>query len=385
MGAINFGTYQLVLSFITITGSINILHYNHLTNHLMKHPEDEDIVIGSWHWQCIVLWVGTVVSLLVALLVSESKEIIIFFLYASFRLFFKLTESFSIVSSVKLRNDLVQKTEIVGNALFNFSRILMSYFKASLITMVLGIPLLGVFLACSQLGLKKKLNLNFSMKFDWSRFKNLFLSGLSLTLLGIVSTFQAKLFSTVINVKMNPQDYGNFQLILKLLEPMQLIPTIILGANYTVLTYTYLNLHRDFIPRFFKLGLVCILVSFVSALFAFYAPAQLLIDLLGKSYKEAASSMWLGGGMIISNCIFLLVQNYDIVVTKYKRAFLVNLFSLVTYIICFFLLPSANMIQNSFYVLTLVPFLWTLPYIYWIGVDFKKNKNSSSIYTKLKS
>jgi hypothetical protein len=327
-----FGFYQLILTYLTIIDSINFLNPTHLRNHLVKNPDDENAVAGIWFYQAIAFWAISTLVVIVCAIVMEDHLFWWLLALGNLRLVFKCYEYMQVIADYRLRNDLTQKMQMMQLGSFNAFRIVAALLKVDMTVLVgCAIPQ-GIFTAIYQNLLKKKVGFNFVRQFSWEKYKQLLKDGAWVSVVLFVTTVQTRIFSAMIAEKMTPEMYGNFQLIVKLVEPATAIGAIVFGANYTVLAHTLHANKEAFKKRFSKISALSFAIAMFCSVVIFIFPQSILVRVFGLAYEDGLSLLGWGTGIILANAILNISIQYDMLLVRYRSVVLKYGAIFVTYV-----------------------------------------------------
>jgi O-antigen/teichoic acid export membrane protein len=225
-------------------------------------------------------------------------------------------------------------------------------------------------MAIYQTVLRKKIGFHFVRQFSWVKYRQLMSEGAWLSLVVFLTAVQVRIVSALSAERMSPEIFGNFQLIVKLVEPATAIGAIIFAANYTVLAHT-LNKQREvFNARFLKISLLSVGISVLCGVFICVFPTSLLLRVFGAAYSSGLNNLWMGFGIILANVVLtisvqrnMILRLYLPVVLKYGGIF-------VCYVLLFWEMDAVSL-QAALLAQFVVPILVVL------GVDafvFLSNK-----------
>ena len=105
-----------------------------------------------------------------------------------------------------------------------------------------------------QFRLGKKLDIRSSRRIDIQEFINIFRGGFYISVLSFAAVFQGRVVSLVLAEYLSKEDFGNLQLVIKLVEPAAALGMIIIGANYSVLANSAHENLKLFNMRFVKIS-----------------------------------------------------------------------------------------------------------------------------------
>lgn len=313
-----FGFYQLVLTYLGIIESINLLSPIHLRNHLVRHPDDEAMVSSIWFFQSIVIWLLTSVVLLSCAIFSKESYFWWLLLLANGRYLFRAYEYMQIVADFRLRNDLTQRIQMMMIGSFNILRVGFALLKTSMPVLVSASVVQGIFTAIYQTVLRKKIGFHFVRKFSWLKYRQLVGEGAWLSLVVFLTAVQVRIVSALAAERMSPEIFGNFQLIIKLVEPATAIGAIIFAANYTVLAHT-LNKQREvFNARFLKISFFSVGISVLCGALICVFPTSILLRIFGSVYSSGLSRLWMGFGIILANVVLTISVQHNMILRRYR-------------------------------------------------------------------
>jgi O-antigen/teichoic acid export membrane protein len=349
-----FGLYQLVLTYLAIIESINLLSPNHLRSHLVQNPEDESAVVSVWFCQTLGLWAASTVVLLGCALVLKDDYFWWLLAVGNIRLIFKAYDYVSIIADYRLRNEMSQKLAIIIQGSFNFFRIVFALLKAGMFTLVSLQIVQGVFGAIYQLFHRKKLQINTAAPFSWQKYKELVLGGGLLSIVTFLASLQMRFVTAFAAERMSVDIFGNFQLVLKLVEPATSIGAVVFAANFTVLAHTFHNSRQNFNKRFLKISLLSVGIAAFCGVVICVFPTSLLLKAFGSAYLGGLQKLWLGAGLIIANTVLSVSVQYDMILGQYRKVIIKYGAIFIAYL-TFFLSVSTVSLEQGLALQCLVP------------------------------
>ena len=327
----DFGQYQLAITYITIFEAMSLFHGQYVRNVLIAHPEKENIFVSAWILQWFGICLIAVVFSVVNIALSGDFHFWVLFLLMCVKLLFKPFEVVAVLADIRLRNDLVQKTQIVTIGTFNLSRALVAVSGLGMAWVYACSLVQGMGTAIYQLILKKRLNLKLKFAFDGQESLALIKGGAWLALTGFMGVFQLRIAAVLLEGKMLSDIYGNYQLLLKLIEPAVSLGLIAMGANYTVMAHTFQKSPEIFLKRFFKVSALTILISILTSVIFLVVPPDFLTGILGSHYSEAFQNLKMGPLLLVANTVLaigatfdLLRRKYMFVIAQYSASFLIS-------------------------------------------------------------
>lgn len=338
-----FGFYQLVLTYLGIVESFNLLSVNHLKNHLVNNPEDEGIVASTWFYQSVVLWILTTVVLVGCALFLEESYFWWLIALGNIRILFRAMDYVQIVADYRLRNDVTQKTQMVMQSTFNFARVIGAVLKVSIPALVSLQVVQGVSGGLYQVWQKRALGLSISKAFSWKKYTKLVRDGAWLSIVFFLSSIQSRVVSVFAAEKMSVEVFGNFQLVVKLVEPATAIGAIVFAANYTVLAHTFRENRRAFVKRFFKITALSMAIAALCGLVICIFPTSVLLRVFGAAYEEGLSQLWLGAGIILANTVLAVSVQFDMILLEYRKVILKYGTIFGSYVAIFSLMPMVSL------------------------------------------
>lgn len=318
-GPEEFGFYQLALAYVAIFDVLTVLSPTHLRNHLVANPSDEAKVIHAWVWVNSVLWIVLVLYMGLMWLIGDNRSFYILLFYSSLRLIFRIFEYPQILMDARLRSDLTQKTQIVSSGIFNIFRAVFAVVSGSINTVAAASFFQGVGTSIYQLWVSKKIKLSLKGEkqsgFAW----NLIKQGFPLAVMSFLVAAQGRIFGILLPSRMGLEDYGSLQLVLKLIEPVTSLGTIIISANYTLLARTYGEDRKSFLKRFLKVSTLTLASSLLMSVVLVFFPQNWLIRIFGAGYASGIENLWIGPIIILSNVIFSLSIQFDMLTYSYSQ------------------------------------------------------------------
>lgn len=315
----DFGLYQLVLTYFGIIESINLLNPTHLRNFLIQDPTKENEVSSLWMLQSFFLWLFSSLVILVFALTLRDSVFWWLLLVVNIRGFFRIFDFVQVVADFRLRNELTQSVHIVMTACFNVFRLVFAVLKVNLFVLSSAMVVQGIASGLYQLYVKGKLEYKLKIKLPKAMFFSLFKGGFALSVVAFLGAVQGRIVAALLADRMDLAAYGNFQLILKLIEPATAIGSIVIGANYTVLSHTLKEDVHTFHKRFFKVTLLAMTTAFLCGLVIVAFPHSLLIRIFGEAYREGISLLWMGVGILIANTILTVTVQIDMMKFQYRK------------------------------------------------------------------
>lgn len=330
-----FGFYQLILTYLGIVESFNLLSVNHLKNHLVNNPEDEGVVAATWFYQSVALWAGTTLILIGCAFFMEDSLFWWLLGLGNIRILFRAYDYVQIIADYRLRNDMTQKIQMVIQSSFNVSRISAALLKVSMSALVSVQIVQGVVGWIFQVYQRRRLGFEMPLSFSWIKYKQLVQEGAWLSLVVFLSSIQARVVSAFAAERMSVEVFGNFQLVVKLVEPATAIGAIVFAANYTVLAHTLRVSRSAFIKRFFKIAALSISIAGLCGFVICIFPTSLLLKVFGQSYEEGLGQLWLGAGIIVANTILAVSVQFDMISIEYRKVILKYGTIFATYVVAF--------------------------------------------------
>lgn len=337
-----FGTYQLAITYLAILDFITFLNPLHIRNHLVRNPEDESKIVSVWKLHHIIISIFIVIVVVFCWWRAEYPLVYAMLMWSLPKIFFRIWDYQQIILDAKLRGDLVQKIQIISAGSFNIARIAIAFFKANPVVLsgATLIQSIVTFLYQRKLLLQNANIVKTTMSYPL--LKQLIREGWMLTVMTFLVGIQGRIVSLVLVERMSPSDYGNFQLVFKLVEPATMIATVLFGANYTALANTLENAKTVFFKRFFKVSALVILSSIGCAVGLVVIPANWWVMLFGEAYREGLEYLWMGMGLVISGVLFSLSVQMDVIALRYISACMKNILVIIIYLIAALSLSEAS-------------------------------------------
>lgn len=326
-----FGIYQLVISYLSIFEAFYLVNPTHLRNYLAAFPAEEQAVASLWRWQIYALFFAVCVICSVMAIYSIEKLFWILLLITSLKLLFRVNDYVSIVCEQRFLIHIAQKVTLVQNITLNVLRIIVPLIRSNLILVCLTSPLQGLVSAYQQKVIAKRLSIPRAQKVSLEKFLTIFKEGFVMSALSFLSVFQGRIVSLMLAEYLSKEKFGNFQLVLKLVEPATMLGLVIVSANYSVLANTLQENIGIFNKRFLKISALTIAISFVMMGIIFFTPQGLLIGFFGENYRLGISLLKEGSVLVLSNTLFTIDQNYDFLKKEYKLALAKYFLMLVAY------------------------------------------------------
>lgn len=352
-----FGQYQLALTYFTIFDSITLLHGSYIRNLLIEDPSKEGSFITSWVAQSIIIWFSSVIFCVYGYLTGDNQTFWILMALVSLRLLFKSYEFVTVIVDSRLRNDLVQGTQIISTVTFNLARAAVAALNLKIVWVYAGSVLQGMTIVGCQIYLKRKLKLVFKYDFVWRDIVGFIKGSFWLSLTAFLAVIQLRIATVLLESRMDSFLFGNYQLLFKLIEPGLTISLIVLGANYTVLVHTFQNTPKAFAVRFWKVASLSIAISLFASLFFIFVPVDFLVYFLGERYRDAFMNLPHGSILLLSNTALGIGTTYDFLKRRYVgvsvqflAAFILNVGLIVWW-------PNGFDIQNVLTITSLSAFL----------------------------
>ena len=325
-----FGIYQLILTHLMIIEALLPVNQNHLQNFIIQKVENQNTAVNVWFLQIFGLWFIASIFCIIIYFFAEADIFWLLLLLACLKLPFRALDIVQIIAESKQQNIISQQIQMSSQLSFNLSRILVALFIPNLLFLVLCNLAQGLITSFHQL--RKWVQLDIQVKLEPS-FRSLWeisKSNAGLVIVGLLAILQQKLFSIILSDKLHPEEYGNYQLIIKLIEPATALGAIIFAANYTVLANTLKNNKNIFRPRFLKVSMLSIFLSVFSMFCVYIVPKELLLDILGHNYELAISNLNFGSLMILSSTILNVATQYFTLNQRYNLIAGINLCIIVS-------------------------------------------------------
>ncbi|WP_374001692.1 hypothetical protein [Bdellovibrio bacteriovorus] len=357
-GPADFGIYQLVITYVGILDALVLLNPSHLKNHLVEYPEDEPKVISAWKIHNSILWVLIVVGIGGLYYFSDDKVFYALLFFSSLRLFFRIFEYSQILIDARSRGDLVQKIQIVSAGAYNGSRSVFALLGASLNLVGAASFFQGVFATMVQFKFARDIGAPLKGVYQKGFCISLIRKSFPLAIMSFLSVFQVRVIGVLMVSRMGMEEYGGFQLVSKLIEPVTAIGMVIFSANYTALAHTYKADIRVFKKRFLKISAVTVAASLLFTVSLVVFPKTWLVLAFGEAYKTAIDYLWMGPFVVLSIVCFSLCVNYDLLTYRYRTAMLRYIAVIIGYGLASLLYPDFS-IFSALSLTVLVPLIVT--------------------------
>jgi O-antigen/teichoic acid export membrane protein len=316
----DFGTYQLVISYLATFEAFYLVNPTHLRNYLAAFPEEEKMVASLWRWQSFILFFLTCLICIGMVSFSQERQFWFLVLLASLKLLFRFNDYVSIICEQRFMNYLAQQVTLFHNFTFNLLRIVLPFLSQNLSSVCLASPVQGIVSSYQQMLIAKKHSIHPASEVDIKKFFAVFRSGFVLTALSFLGVFQARIVSLMLAEYLPKETFGNLQLVLKLVEPATMLGLVIISANYSVLANSLRESFVVFNKRFAKISFLALLVSGLMMIFIIFTPTSWLVRFFGEDYLEGISLLGEGSVLVLSNAFFVIDQNYDFLRREYKFA-----------------------------------------------------------------
>ncbi|UOF02259.1 MATE family efflux transporter [Bdellovibrio reynosensis] len=344
-GPEDFGVYQLALAYVALFDALSFINPSHVKNHLVANPDDEAKVVHSWKVVNWLLVIAVMIFITVMWLWGSDRAFYVLLLYSSLRLFFRVYDFPQVLMDARLRSDLNQKSQMVSTSTFNISRSILAILGGNLNLVAAASFFQGLGTMLYQVWASKKINLALKGKvqkgFTWFLVKQ----GLPLTFMTFLTVAQLRIFGVLLPNRMTLDEYGSLQLILKLIEPVTSIGTIIISANYTLLAKTFTENKRNFLFRFMKVSLLTMASSFLMSIALVVFPQDLLLKAFGSAYKTGIEHLWLGPAIVAANVLFSLSVQFDMLTLSYSRTVWKCCMSIAGYVGVIMLLERVSILE----------------------------------------
>ncbi len=353
-----FGRYQLVLTFLMVFESLVPVTQSHIQNYIAKNTNNQQIASNIWVVQILLIWL--IASFMcIGFYFLKNDFFWILLLIACLKLPFNVFDIVQIVADSKHKNFISQQIQITNHLSFNISRVIISLITPSILLLLLANIIQGIVTLVHQLLKWKEFKINIQI-FEKANFRFLYTltkENTSLVIVSILTLMQAKLFSIILSGILTPEEYGNYQLTLKLMEPASALGAIIFSANYTVLASTYINNKNIFITRFSKVSALSILLSLVSVVVIYIFPKDLLISILGKSYSSAIFNLNSSSIIIFSTTLLNIFVQYYTLTQKYINIVIVNI-SIILGFVIFSKVLQSHSLSTVLYAQAMIPLIF---------------------------
>lgn len=350
-----FGTYQLVISYLTIFEAFFLVSPTHLRNYLAANPDKEATVSALWFWQNIFVFLFVVVACAIGTTFSNESSFWVLLLIASIRFMFRFNDYVAIVCDQRLLNYLAQQIAIVQNVSLSILRILAALFKTNIFLLCLTSPIQGLCSAYHQYKIATKFGIKFSTRISIAEFVGIFRGGFFISLLSFLSVFQSRVVSVALAEYLTKENFGNFQLVIKLIEPATMLGMIIIGANYSVLANSLQHNAKLFNIRYAKIAGLTLMISLVLSLAIYVTPINWLVIFFGEQYAHGLSFLSIAALLVLANTLVWIDQNYDFLKQEYRFALVKYLTMLAMYILAVFYFNTRISIEIGLWVAILVP------------------------------
>lgn len=355
-GPADFGVYQLAITYVGILDAILLLHPTHIRNHLISNPGDESKVISAWVLHNAILWLLIVFGLGLCWLFSNRQSFYLLLFLSSLRLFFRIYEYPQILIDARVRSDVVQKIQIVSTGSFNIIRGIFGSMHVSLNGLASASFFQGLLATIYQRQKAKDLSISLVGRYESGFCLSLIKQSFPLALMGFLGVLQARIVGVLFAEKMGLEDYGSYQLIFKLIEPVTAVATIVFSANYTTLAHTYRSSREIFVKRFLKISILTIISGVVFSLALLLTPKLWLLKVFGDAYKNGIDNLWMGPFIVASTVLFTLSIQFDILTYRYKQTGIKYVLVIIGYFGAVQVLDRAS-IMDGLVVYSLVPLL----------------------------
>lgn len=377
----DFGLYQLALTYVIVFENINILNSQHLRNYLVNVPDDEDVVVRCWVRQTLFFWLAfSFFSLAMASFGSVSDRWLwVIVLLASTRLLFKIWDFAQLLLDVRLRSDLVQKIQTLSFASFNIARIIVAFFGGGVVALSVVSGFQGFLTAIYERSLLRGAVTVKKASWSWQKYWNLVRGGFLLSIVGMFGMLQVRLVSVIVAERMSLADYGNLQLVLRLIEPATSLGMVVFGSNYTVLAHTLKASPELFIKRFSKIvSITLVLVSAVVCAILLF-PSNLLIVFFGEPFAKAVSSLGLGCGIVVSTLILNITVLWDQLKNRYANVAFRYLVIVIIYFVIVFSWKGPLELESVLWLQALAPIIgialsYCLSWVYSVASKAERSK-----------
>lgn len=355
-GAEDFGRYQFALSVVPLLDSFYPLSPQHLRNYLISHPEDEGAVIFSWK-KLFTLYVFLLFSSMAigALLFPRLRNIIFLIFLCSLHIPFMIFEYPQVLLDTNNRSDLVQQNQIASFGVLNFFRIVFTLLFKNLYIVASTTLLQGLAFTASQFFHMKKLTVAKAGIRKPGLTRMLFKAGLPLSVAYLLNIAQGRILSIFLPLKMELHEYGNYQLLIKLIDPVITIGSIILSANFVILSKTYEEKKDDFFIRFRKVAALTLGLSTLSSLAFLLIPKDLFILIFKQEYEMAYEYLFFGVAIVLVQSLFSISIQKNILMKDYKKPLFK--YSAIIILSSSVLLIGKLSIKNALFMQIIIPFL----------------------------
>ncbi|AHI05693.1 hypothetical protein BDW_05935 [Bdellovibrio bacteriovorus W] len=366
-----FGIYQLAITYLGVLDLVTFLNPHHLRNYLVRHPEEEGAIVTIWKFHHWVISILMFLSVLYFWWKSEYALVYTMLVLSFARIFSRVWDYAQVIVDARLRSDLVQKIQIVSFGTFNTTRMILSALRVSPEILSSASIVQSAVLVWHQKRILRNSGGVKVARMSFALFLKLVKDGWLLCLMAFLVGIQSRIVSLILVERMTVSDYGNFQLIFRLIEPAITVGTVLFGVNYTILANTFANNKEVFLKRFFKVSLIAILGSVGCASILAFLPVDWWIHIFGEAYKDGLNSLWMGALVVISSAIFLMSVQVDIITGRYISACFKNIFVIGSYGFVFFFYLSEASIEIAMTLYSVVPIFVVFLFLPIDGANLK--------------
>lgn len=368
-----FGTYQLVISYLAIFEALLPVSSTHLRNYLAAHPDKEPVVSSLWFWQNMLVFVFVALVCAFGIVFSDESSFWLLLFIASIRFVFRFNEHTVIVCDQRLLSHLAQKIAIAQNIFLSVLRIIAALLRTNIYLLCATSPIQGLFSALYQYRVGKQTGIKFSVKLDISEFLQIFRSGFFISILSFASVFQTRVISLVLAEYLSKEDFGNFQLVIKLIEPATMLGMIVIGANYSVLANSLQESAKVFAKRYAKICFLTLLISATLAAVIYVIPPSWVVRFFGAQYIGGLSLLRIASLLVVSNTLVWVDQNYDFLRQDYIFALVKYSVILALYVVSVVSFNTKITIEDGLWISILVPLTVTIPSLTYRTISYYRS------------
>ncbi|MFP5520390.1 MAG: hypothetical protein ACLGGX_10835 [Bdellovibrionia bacterium] len=350
----DFSAYNLMLSYLGIYEAISFFHPNHIRNILSKNKMSINQVASIWTVQSLILWFGVFLSSIVLYIITKS-QVWLLLTVASFRIALKFQDWVQLVTDSQVSGHYSQKLQGISHLAFNIGRVLAAWLGAGAMSLSAFSPLQGLVLYYQQKKLSGDLNITTVWDFSFAKFKETFRESFLLNLVILLAVVQSKISPIIVAEILPLEKLANFQLLIKLMEPMTTLASLVFAANYGLLARSVTESKSVYRKTTLRIAGILLFVTILSFISLWIFPRQIFLSYFGASYSLVSENLWLGGLLIVSSSVVIFSTQIDFVVLRYKKVLLKYLLTLLSLGGLFFIKNISTDLTYIVFYLSLVP------------------------------
>lgn len=342
LGAEQFGTYNYVVSFVSLFGVIATLGMERLVaKEVLIYPENMNEIMGSsFFLRFVGAFIVLIASVYAISIVRPDDEIVISMtVIIASALFFKSFDVIRYLFEAKSLSKYIVILNIIGIIISFIIKLILLFMKAPLIAFAFALLIDGIFLAIGYLVLfPYKFNNIFNWKISFYRIKLLLKDGLPLILTGAVYLIFVRVDQIMLGNMAGDKSVGIYAAAVKLSESWLFVPGVIATSYFPALLNARKRDYSLYIERTqHLLNFIVLLGVFVAFLTMIFSPF-VIQTIFGNDYSEASLVLTIHIWGMVFSALTIMTSRYFLVEELQMFVFYRALAGLMTNIALNFLL-----------------------------------------------